>query len=266
MSLLESFLLGLLQGVTEFLPVSSSGHLVMARFLFGIDNIPILFDILLHLATLIAVLLVFRRRIIAIILSLVRFIRGRKTADDSVNIKLFILILLATLCTVVVGVGLSFLDAELRPKLVSSLFIVTGVILIGTRFAKGTKTYEQIGVREAVTAGLAQGIGVLPGISRSGITIAAALGAGVDREKAGEFSFLIAIPAILGAAFLDLPHSGELMDVVAPFGLAIGMAAAFVSGLFSLVLLVRLIKSGKFYLFSIYLIPLGVSLLIWGPA
>ena len=137
-------------------------------------------------------------------------------------------------------------------------------MLIGTKFMHGTKRYEQIGVREAVAAGLAQGIGVLPGISRSGITIAAALGTGVDREKAGEFSFLIAIPAIVGAAILDFSQSGELIDVVAPLSLAVGMAAAFVSGLLSLLLLVRLIRTGKLYLFSIYLIPLGISLLIWG--
>jgi len=265
MSLIESLLLGLLQGATEFLPVSSSGHLVMARYLFGIDNIPVFFDILLHLATLVAVILIFRRRILAIIISLSRIVRRRKTADDTINAKLFLLIIAATVCTGIVGAGLSYLDAELRPRLVSSLFIVTGVILIGTRFMHGSKQYGQIGIREATIAGLAQGIGVLPGISRSGITIAAALGTGVDREKAGEFSFLIAIPAIVGAAFLDFSQTGELMDVVSPMSLAVGMAAAFISGLLCLILLIRLIKNGKFYLFSIYLIPLGVVLLIWGP-
>ena len=266
MSLVESLLLGLLQGATEFLPVSSSGHLVMARYLFEIDNIPILFDILLHISTLIAVLLVFRRRILAIFVSLIRLIQRQKNEEDSINLKLFVLIIVATACTGVVGAGLSYIDADSHPRLISSLFIATGLILIGTRFMRGARQYEQIGIKEATVAGLAQGIGVLPGISRSGITIATALGAGIDREKAGEFSFIIAIPAIIGAALLKIRQAGELMDVVTPVNLAVGMGAAFVSGLLSLVLLIRLIKSGKLYLFSVYLIPLGVGLLIWGPA
>ncbi|MBN1685604.1 MAG: undecaprenyl-diphosphate phosphatase [Spirochaetales bacterium] len=265
MSPIESLLLGLLQGVTEFLPVSSSGHLVIARQLFEIENIPVLFDVLLHVSTLVAVLLVFRRRILAIFVSLIRWIRRRSDEEDRVNLKLVVLILIATVCTGLIGAGLSYLEPQLYPRLVASLFIVTGVILIGTKFMHGTKQYGQIGIREAVVTGLAQGIGVLPGISRSGITIAAAFGAGVDRQTAGEFSFVIAIPAIIGAALLDIRQAGELLDVVAPVSLAAGMAAAFLSGLACLVLLLRLIKSGRFYLFSIYLIPLGIALLIWGP-
>lgn len=266
MSFLESLLLGLLQGATEFLPVSSSGHLIMARFIFEIDNIPILFDILLHLSTLVAVVLVFRRRIVAIIVSLVRFMRRQTNDADKINLKLAVLILLATACTGVVGAGLSYLDAELYPALISALFIVTGLLLIATKFMRGDKQYDRTGVREAVVTGLAQGIGVLPGISRSGVTIAAALAVGVDREKAGEFSFLIAFPAIIGAAILDIRQAGHLMDVVTPVNLAAGMGAAFLSGLVCLVLLIRLIRSGKLYLFSIYLIPLGIVTLVFPPA
>ncbi len=266
MSLIESLFLGLLQGVTEFLPVSSSGHLIMARFIFEIDNIPVLFDIFLHLSTLVAVVLVFRRRILAIIVSLIRFVRRQTDDEDRINQKLALLIILATACTGVVGAGLSYLDAELYPKLISSLFIVTGLILIATRFTRGDKQYDRTGIREVVVTGLAQGIGVLPGISRSGITIAAALAVGVDREKAGEFSFLIAFPAIVGAAILDIRQAGNLMDVVTPVNLALGMGAAFLSGLACLVLLIKLIKGGKLYLFSIYLIPLGILTLIFPPA
>ncbi len=266
MNLIESFLLGLLQGATEFLPVSSSGHLLMARFIFEINNIPVLFDILLHLSTLVAVVIVFRRRIRAIVVSLIRFMRRQTDDEDKGNLKLAVLIILATACTGVVGVGLSYLDAELYPKLISSFFLLTGLILITTRFMHGNKQYDKTGVREAVITGFAQGIGVLPGISRSGITIAAALAVGVDREKAGEFSFLIAFPAIVGAAILDIRQAGNLMDIVSPLSLAAGMGAAFVSGLFCLLLLIKLIKGGKLYLFSIYLIPLGVLTLIFVPA
>ena len=262
MNLLQSLLLGLLQGVTEFLPVSSSGHLVMARLLLGIDDVPILFDILLHLSTLVAVALVFRQRILSIVVALVDFVRRRTTAEDRINLKLLRLVILATVLTAIVGVGLSYLDAELHPKLVSSLFIVTGLILIGTKFLHGSKQYDSIGAREALITGVAQGIGVLPGISRSGITISAALLAGIDREKAGELSFLIAIPAILGAALLDFKQAGDLMNVVTPMSLAVGICAAFSAGLVSLLLLIRLIRGGKLYLFSVYLVPLGIVGLI----
>jgi undecaprenyl-diphosphatase len=234
----------------------------MARFIFEIENIPVLFDILLHLSTLVAVVLVFRRRILGILVSLVRLVRRDTDEEDRINLKLAGLILIATVCTGVVGAGLSYLDVELYPKVISSLFIVTGLALITTRFMHGRKQYDKTGIREAVVAGLAQGIGVLPGISRSGITITASLAAGVDRERAGEFSFLISLPAIIGAAVLDIRQAGDLMDVVAPASLAAGMAAAFISGLFCLILLLRLIKGGKLYLFSIYLIPLGIVTLL----
>ena len=263
MKLVEALFLGLLQGVTEFLPVSSSGHLVMARFALSIEDIPVLFDILLHLSTLVAVLLVFRRRILSIFISIGRLIGRRMGNEDRVNVKLLLLIIIATACTGILGAALSLLNAELYPKLVSSLFIVTGVVLIGTKFTKGSKLYDRIGVREAVVTGFAQGIGVLPGISRSGITIAAALATGVDREKAGEFSFLIAFPAIIGATLLDIQQTGDLMEVITPSVLAVGICSAFIAGLFSLVLLIRLIRGGKLYLFSIYLIPLGIISLIF---
>ncbi|MBT3272169.1 MAG: undecaprenyl-diphosphate phosphatase [Spirochaetales bacterium] len=262
MSILQALLLGLIQGITEFLPVSSSGHLVMARYIFEIEQIPQLFDILLHLSTLVAVILVFRARFLAIIVSLIRFAHRRSEESDKANLRFLLLIIIATLCTGVIGAGLSLLDAESYPKLVSVLFIITGAILIATKFLRNNESIAELKPRHAIITGLAQGIGVLPGISRSGITISASLMSGVSREQAGEFSFLIAFPAIVGAALLDIKQTGDLMNAVSSASLAVGMCAAFLSGLICLILLIRLIRGGKLYLFSIYLIPLGIVSLV----
>ena len=259
MRLIEALLLGFIQGVTEFLPVSSSGHLVLARVIIGLEDIPLLFDVLLHVSTLAAVVLVFRRRIFSILGSLRRFLLRKTLASDAENLRLTVVVIGASLCTAVVGGGLSLVDIDQHPKIVSALFIVTGLILLATRFAKGTRGYDKAGVKQTLVTGIAQGLGVLPGISRSGITISAALFTGMDREKAGEFSFLIAIPAIIGALALELRQTGDLMAVVPPAVLGVGIAAAFISGLASLLLLLRLIRSGKLYLFCIYLIPLGIA-------
>ena len=265
MTVLQALLLGALQGVTEFLPVSSSGHLVLSRGILGLEEIPILFDVLLHVSTLIVVLIVFRGPIRALLVSLGRFLGRKHTSEDSVNLKLILIIIAATVPTVLLGLGISFLEMESHPKIVAVLFMITGGVLIGSHYMHGKKQYGEIGVKEGVIAGIAQGLGVFPGISRSGITISAALFAGLDRKKAGEFSFLIAIPAIVGAFIFELKDVGELMAQVNPAPLAAGIVSSFVVGLVSLLLLLRLVRGGKLYLFSLYLIPLGIISLILLP-
>jgi len=178
-------------------------------------------------------------------------------------VKLFWLIIIATVCTAVVGYGVSKLEMETRTHLVSGLFLVTGAVLILTRFAGGEKTYREIGVKHGIITGLAQGIGVFPGISRSGITISAALFSGMTREEAGEFSFIISIPAIIGALLLKLREGEELLALVEPGVIIAGVAASFIVGFFSLLLLLRLIKGGKLFYFAFYLLPLGILSLIF---
>lgn len=258
MTILEAFILGLIQGITEFLPVSSSGHLLIARSVIGLEDIPLLFDVFLHVATLVAVMLVFRRRIIGILGSLRRFIMRKTAEPDRENLRLTTIILGASICTAVVGGGLSLVELTQYPKIVSVLFIVTGLFLLGARLAKGAIGYREAGMKQSLITGVAQGLGVLPGISRSGITISAALLAGMDRDKAGEFSFLIAIPAIIGALALELRQTGDLMTVVPPMVLGVGVAAAFLSGLASLLVLLKVIRRGKLHWFCVYLFPLGI--------
>ena len=256
MTTLQAIFLGALQGLTEFLPVSSSGHLVLSRELLDIESVPILFDILLHVATLCAVFLVFRRRILAIITSLIRL--RDASPENTENRRLFLLICLATVITGILGVAFSFLEIETQPRIVSMLFIVTGAILFPTKFTRGEVDYSTIKTKHALITGIIQGFGVLPGISRSGITISGALFSGMKRENAGEFSFLLAIPAILGALVIKIGQADDLIQVITPLALAAGLAVAFAVGLISLVLLLRIVKRGKLYFFSFYLIPLGI--------
>ena len=263
MTFLEAIIFGTVQGITEFLPVSSSGHLVLLKSIFELDAVPILFDVFLHVATLLVVVLVFRRKIGAIIASLGRILSRAPREGDRENGRLFLVILVATAATAVVGYAVSLLEMEGRPKIVSALFCATGLILIGARFWGGKKSYGDLGAKEGLITGVAQGIGVFPGISRSGITISASLLAGLSREKAGEFAFLISIPAILGAFILELGDLGTLGAAVSPGPLITGFAASFAVGLLSLLLLLRLIRRGRLFFFALYLIPLGIAGLVF---
>jgi undecaprenyl-diphosphatase len=257
---LQSLLLGVLQGLAEFLPISSSGHLLMFRQLMELGEVPLLYDVLLHVSTLIVVVVVFRSRIGSIFASIWRGVRAAADSGDRENLRLCLFILIATVVTGIVGFALSRFEELFfnRPRLVSVLFLVTACFLLSTLVRRGQRDYLEVGYLGAAIVGLAQGVGVLPGISRAGITISVALLLGLDRRRAGEFSFLIAIPAILGALALQLRDAGTLLKMIDPVILLAGFAASFIVGLVSLRLLLRVVKTGRLALFSIYLIPLGV--------
>ena len=263
MTVTEALLLGAIQGATEFLPVSSSGHLAVLKSILDVGEVPILFDVILHIATLIVVLVAFRRRVAGVLKSIARWISRRSDDSDTENLRLSWVILLATAITAVVGLGVGRLDIGSSPRIVSALFIVTGAILIASRFFSGTRTYRDIGLREGLIVGLGQGLGVFPGISRSGISITCGLASGLNREKAGEFAFLVSIPAILGAFILTIRDAGELSQSVGALALIVGFVAALAVGMASLFLLLRVVRSGKLFYFAVYLIPLGVVGLIF---
>ena len=259
MTLLQSVFLGALQGVAEFLPVSSSGHLVVFRNFMNLGEVPPLFDILLHVATLLVVLIVFRRTIWRLLCTLGRFIGRRTTEDDREGLRLIWVILLASVFTAVLGFVIQEFGVSHKPRLVSALFFFFSVVLIATRFIRtDSKGYEKLGAKSAVITGIAQGIAVLPGISRSGMTIAASLFCGIDKEKAGEYSFLLSIPAIVGALLLELKDLDQLAGSVQPGIMLAGMLAAFAVGLASVLFLLKLIKKNKLHYFSIYLIPFAI--------
>ena len=259
MTILQGFWLGLLQGITEFLPVSSSGHLALAQHLFNLGEVPILYDVMLHLASLLAVILFFRKQIIELILVLARWLTKRAEKNDEVKQKMILAIMGATIITGILGIIFSKIIPDMPLQIVCFGFIITGLLLIFSSLIK-TKQGEEgkVSIKQGIFCGLAQGLGVLPGISRSGITISAALVLGVNRKTAGEFSFLISIPAILGAFVLELKEISALTESVNALTIFISCLSAFVSGYVALFLLNKIIKSGKLAWFSAYLIPLGV--------
>lgn len=272
MSVLEGILLGLLQGVAEFLPISSSGHLAIAQKLFNLEDVPLLYDVFLHLATLGAVILFFRKRIWSLLQVVGRWITRRSLPEDKADLQTIVALLLGTFVTGIFGILLSDVVETIDVKYICVGFFVTaGLLFFGDameerrrkkRLATGSHEAESVtsGVKplQGLGIGLAQGFGVLPGISRSGSTIAGALLCGVDREQAGEFSFLLSIPAILGAFVLQLKDLGEMGSTVGLAPVVAGCIAAFVAGIFALSVLMKIVRKGKLEWFALYLIPLGI--------
>ena len=258
MTFVQACVLGLFQGVAEFLPVSSSGHLLVFKDLMGLSDVPVLFDVVLHLATLASILVVFRKRVAGILVSMARWIAHKSGEADAENLAIVPPALVATFLTAVVGLLVDKVDLGSSPKLVAGLLLVTAAILVASSRLGGGTGYRGMGWKRGIVIGLAQGIGVFPGISRSGITISAGLASGLKREEAGEFAFLLAIPVILGALVLKLGDQGALSGTVAVAPLAAGSVVAFAAGIASLLLLMPIVKKGRLAWFAAYLVPAGL--------
>lgn len=263
MTTLQAIALGMLQGATEFLPVSSSGHLVITKELFGVAHVPILFDVLLHVATLVAVLVVLRRQVWAFLVAIGRWMRRTVRDEDRPYLHLVPIIIVTTAVTGGFGIGLDGLFDIRNPVITSGLFLVTALLLIATRWFHGARGLAQIGWMDALTLGIAQGFGVLPGISRSGATISVALYSGMDRRTAGEYSFLLSIPAILGALVLTLQDAEALGTQVGMGPVIAGCLSAALVGYGALTALLRIVRAGKLAVFAWYLVPLGVAGLVY---
>lgn len=283
MTVLQGFLLGILQGVAEFLPISSSGHLALAQSLFGLEDVPLLYDIFLHMATLLAVTIYFWPKIWALLKCFGRWITKKQKSDNQVQIsendllcptdkigqKTIIAIILTTAITGVFGVVTSKLIPDLGVKFVCGGFLVTSALLIISSImekrqsAKGPNEFTGISIKQSIIIGIMQGFGTLPGISRSGSTIAGALFGGVNRSLAGEFSFIVSIPAILGAFILELKDLGQMSSSIGAAPIIAGCISSFAVGYFSLSVLMKIIKKGKLQWFAAYLIPAGILGLIF---
>ena len=258
MTVLQGFLLGILQGVAEFLPISSSGHLALAQSLFGLEDVPLLYDIFLHMATLLAVTIYFWPKIWALLKCFGRWITKKQKSDNQVQIsendllcptdkigqKTIIAIIVATIITGAFGVVTSKLIPDLSIKFVCGGFLVTSALLIISSImekrqsAKGPNEFTGISIKQSIIIGIMQGFGTLPGISRSGSTIAGALFGGVNRSLAGEFSFIVSIPAILGAFILELKDLGEMSSSIGAAPIIAGCISSFAVGYFSLSVLI----------------------------
>ena len=266
---LEAVGLGLVQGATEYLPVSSSGHLVIAQHLFGLQEPALLFDIVLHLATLIVVVWFYRADIRQIVqetfAALPRLIRRepwRIVAIDLPGFRLAWLIIVGTIPTALIGITMQDRFEQMFASLraVGWMLGVTGVILLLTRFAKDrNRGVAAMGWKDALVIGIVQGVAISPGISRSGSTIGTALLLGIERDTAARFSFLLSVPSIIGALLLKL---GDGTGSIGAAETVLGFSAALFSGYLCLALLVRVVRQGRLAWFAPYCFVVGLLALV----
>lgn len=257
MNFFQAVVLGLVQGLTEFLPVSSSGHLVIAQTFMDVPTPGVFVEVALHLATLISVLVVYHRRVGSIA---VGAIRGEAQAWRYIG-----LLLLASVPAGIVGV---FFEDQVEaafdaPWVTGVMLLVTGVLLWTTRWLGARRWDDRPGVRNAVGMGVAQAFAILPGISRSGTTITAGLWGRLQGDAAAEFSFLMSVVAISGAVLLQVGDIGESVQQVGAAALAAGFIAALISGILAIRLLIWLLRKQTFYVFSYYLWIAGGLFLIY---
>ena len=252
MTLWQGVLLGILQGVTEFLPVSSSGHLALAQMLIpGFEQPGVIFDVLLHAGTGFAVVWYERHQI-------------SEWLQTAVGRRILGLLLLGTVASSIVALPLRNMAEQAfeRPLWVGIALIVTGLIVAATRFIPGGSVGESGTTwRQSVLVGLAQGLAIFPGLSRSGVTIAVGLGGGLQRSWAARFSFLLSVPAIAAVTVVEIVETQSGMAAAGNgFGLAAiaGGLAAGITGYFALQLVIKTVSSNIFHRFAWYCIPLGI--------
>jgi undecaprenyl-diphosphatase len=254
LDLIDGIILGIIQGLTEFLPVSSSGHLELGKVLLGDTSIPeesLLFTVVMHFATALSTLVVYRRDVWEILQGLFAF---KNNESSRFSLKIILSMVPAAL------VGLLF-EEELETLfsgnilLVGSMLLVTALLLFLADRAKAT--HKDVSYSNSLVIGLAQAVAILPGISRSGATIATSVLLGVDKQKAARFSFLMVVPLILGKIAKDI-LSGDLSFHADNFGvLAAGFVAAFVSGLLACTWMISLVRSSRLTFFAVYCLIVG---------
>jgi undecaprenyl-diphosphatase len=260
MGWIQGIILGMVQGLTEFLPISSSGHLVLFQNLLGLKEPEVFFDICLHVGTLLAICIFFfqdLRDISADIFTIPRRLRRGESFREQWRtrpvLRLAFFVLIGTIPTVIIGVAISTISEICFSSIrcVGLMLVTTGIILALTkRFQKGGRDLSRFNVWDALLIGMTQGLAVLPGISRSGATISMGLFAGLDREIAGRYSFILSIPAILGALLMkwEFPLQGSVPASV----LLVGTLVATLIGYASLKILMWILKKGEFFFFAPY--------------
>ena len=255
MSIIEALTLGLIQGLTEFIPVSSSGHLLLAHEIFGKSGSSLAFDVALHIGTLLALLVFFRSDLAKLVLNL---------AKPSAQGRLARLLILATIPAAAAGLLFNdYIDNNLRTPLVTAVMLaVVGLLMLVADNAFLRKKQKEISTAQGLSVGLAQVFALIPGVSRSGVTMTAGLFAGLSRVQAARFSFLLAIPIVAGSAFglLVKDIDGSSTEVVP---LIVGVAAAFVSGLAAIKFLLGVIAKAGLKPFAIYRLVLAVLVIVF---
>ncbi|NLM51967.1 MAG: undecaprenyl-diphosphate phosphatase [Firmicutes bacterium] len=246
MGTFEGIILGIIQGLTEFLPVSSSGHLVIFQELLGISATGVTFEVMVHFATLLSVLFVFGHDIIRL---------AKNALHRNQERHFLLMLLLGIIPTGLMGVLLGDFFSKLydSPLITGFMLLVTGCILFTLyRIKPGQKNEETMTALDALLISVAQGIAIIPGISRSGSTITAAIWRGLNRETAVRFSFLVSIPVILGATVLELKELPAVGFTMFSGGMLAGMVAAFISGIVAIRFFIKLLAAGRFHYFAYY--------------
>ena len=245
--MLNYIILGVIQGLTEFFPVSSSAHLVIMQKILGLSGQELALSVVLHLGTALALILFFFKDIL-------RLLRDLKSLS---------LILVVSIITGTIAIaGKDFFEGLFSsPKLVAVALIITGSILILTRKFMDAKR-NNLGIQDAMILGLTQGIAIVPGISRSGITISTLLFRKIDRQTSFKFSFLASVPVILGAALLEAKKIDFALKIE-PINFAVGFTFSLLSGIFSLWVLKKVLHKAKFHYFGYYCILIAIAALVF---
>jgi len=255
MTFLEAIILGLVQGLTEFLPVSSSGHLVLTQELMGVEDKGVTFEILVHFGTLLSVIIYFWKRLWGLFLSILPPFKEERKEDR----KMIGYLAIASVPAAIVGFSPlkdHFEGAYEKPALVGLLLVLTGAILFLPRLLK-TKGTKEVGIKSAITMGLGQALAILPGVSRSGSTIVSGMVSGTKSSAAAEFSFLMAIPAIAAASLLEVKDLVTIETELLGAYIA-GGVVAFLSGLAAIYAVLAAIRRGKFEYFGVYCVIAGL--------
>jgi len=256
--LLKALVLGIVQGLTEFLPVSSSGHLELAKWIMQDDSLAaesMLMTVTLHAATALATLVVFRKDVLEIITDLFKF-------EWNDGTKFAALIIISMVPAAIVGVLFDDLLEELFDRqivLVACMLILTGLLLFLADRAKNT--HKDVSFTDAVIIGLSQAVAILPGISRSGATISTSVLLGIDREKSARFSFLMVVPLILGKMAKDL-LDGDFSGTVSLPELGIGFLAAFLTGIAACIWMIKLVRKAELKWFAYYCFAVAAVVLL----
>jgi len=254
MEIINAIILGIIQGLTEFLPVSSSGHLEIAKAILGENKVgeeSLLMTVVLHFATALSTIIIFRKDILEILNGLIHF-----KNNDSFWFSLKIV--LSMIPAAFVGV---FFNDEIETlfggslKLVGSMLLVTGLLLFLADKAKAST--KKVGIKHAILIGISQAIAILPGISRSGATISTAALLGIDKEKAARFSFLMVVPLIFGKMAKDILSGNIQYETTTFIPLLVGFIFAFLTGMFACKWMIKLVKSSKLKYFAYYCFAIG---------
>ncbi len=270
--LIKSIILGLIQGLTEFLPISSSGHLVIFKSFLDMETQGVIWEIALHFSTLLAIFCVFYKDIFMMLKGACLSCKKLFSGESIVNIfkndphtRLFLLVVIGTIPTVVIAFSFrnTFESLFNKPGIAGYMLIVTGTMLWFTKYDFRNKSNKKnLGVFDALIIGAVQGLAITPGISRSGTTIAAATFRGVDRKTAARFSFLLVIPVILAGMAMMAKDTVTLKHEEISF-LIIGSVVAAISGYISLRVLIRIVNNGKLHFFSYYCWPVGLFIILY---